>query len=959
MRKIILSLAIFSTFFIFTISSFALENTFNDIDDSVFKGYIETLAKNDFISSGQNSYRPNSDITRFETAKIVKNASNITSNTTCTHEFTDVTTNNVFHSFVKTLVCNDVISKNTNFNGSSNITRAEFIKMTVEAFKIKAEIVNGPNYEDVGTENPFYGYIEFAKTNGLIKGANTFRPNSPISRGEVAKIISIAFENKGMEQSFNFDRVENEPVKLILKTTTEKAIIGNTVGLEAQFIDANGDISLVDRIVTFETDFGQISEKEVQSENGIALTTLTSFLGGEAILNASSPDFVFANMTNDQKTKIQFISDKNKRFNVRSAARIIAPKEKVLLFMTVLDNYGVPTAGHSHNISYLQDGKGILSEIQEIPAVEGGYFATYEAGNVAGHDTLSFRDDSSGETTSVFIDVGAPRVIVRTLQDNCSIFSECGALVQLRDSFGAPVTGALENDILDIVIGNSNYATLNKDSLIEIRDGESRSGIYYFEFETLNIAEPLDFTIRLNSGNTLNKFSQFELHDYKINLYAYNNHFNSFNGSAVVVMTVEDTNGNKVSLEAWNDLGFRIQTEVDVISPDMTTPDWTDENDFEDHAPAGVYVTEIIGNRSRNSGPVEIEVMHQDTIGANKEIATITLEATHPVISEVKYFKNSGAEMEYHPQDIAVKTANGIKTKAEILASINDPGATTNSGAAINAIVAASPSKQEVIEAINESLETSNLDFIMVRVEDADGFGIFGLEEADDDAFDADTCEDNQPGITGTDTCSEFYISTDEDKDGAILRIAKNNVYTLEGGLYLISATFEPDDTTPADPNDTTNKIIKRLVIVKSTNKGDSKNSTVFGIDHLVESVSGSADTRRSSYGFTQLNPTNYELSLYGEISDQITPDSISEKTSKNLSTNTKEVSMALPSFAPADIGNGANTGSIVFNGTRSYKSNYNLLNQNRSKSNRPSKQHLNRTCRRICNSLYAKPKNI
>ena len=153
-----------------------------------------------------------------------------------------------------------------------------------------------------------------------------------------------------------------------------------------------------------------------------------------------------------------------------------------------------------------------------VPDAPGVYAIEYTAGNVAGTDVISFREDKSEETATIALNVSEPQIIVRTLQDDCSIFSTCSMVIQLKDSVGASMTNAVDDDTLEVFSSNINYAKVNQDSLQEI--GED-SGVYYVEFDTFNHAEYVDIQIRLSAGNTVNKSVNYKIEDYVITVRPY------------------------------------------------------------------------------------------------------------------------------------------------------------------------------------------------------------------------------------------------------------------------------------------------------------------------------------------------------------------------------------------------------------------------------------------------------
>ncbi len=85
------------------------------------------------------------------------------------------------------------------FRPDRTITRAEFSKLMNSALHIdkKAKL----NFSDVGNKEWFYEEIQKSVASGFFSGYenNTFRPNNPIKREEVAKVVSSSITSEGVE----------------------------------------------------------------------------------------------------------------------------------------------------------------------------------------------------------------------------------------------------------------------------------------------------------------------------------------------------------------------------------------------------------------------------------------------------------------------------------------------------------------------------------------------------------------------------------------------------------------------------------------------------------------------------------------------------------------------------------------------------------------------------------------
>jgi hypothetical protein len=96
------------------------------------------------------------------------------------------------------------------FRPNQPVTRAEFLKMAMEAFDIQEETstTTTPSFVDVEVDDWYFGYVEGAVEASLIDTDTTFRPNQPITRQEAAKILVIAMGKK--EEALNRSVEEQE-----------------------------------------------------------------------------------------------------------------------------------------------------------------------------------------------------------------------------------------------------------------------------------------------------------------------------------------------------------------------------------------------------------------------------------------------------------------------------------------------------------------------------------------------------------------------------------------------------------------------------------------------------------------------------------------------------------------------------------------------------------------------------
>lgn len=90
------------------------------------------------------------------------------------------------------------------FRPNEGVTRGQVSAFIDRVLKLEGKI-KGKTFKDVGENNRFYQQISRVQQAGIIDGFNdgTFRPNEPLTRAQMAKILSIAFDlPKGEEANF-------------------------------------------------------------------------------------------------------------------------------------------------------------------------------------------------------------------------------------------------------------------------------------------------------------------------------------------------------------------------------------------------------------------------------------------------------------------------------------------------------------------------------------------------------------------------------------------------------------------------------------------------------------------------------------------------------------------------------------------------------------------------------------
>lgn len=128
-------------------------------------------------------------------------------------EFRDVNSNHWIKPVVTELAKEDLVLgyENSYYKPQDNITRAEVAAMLAEAFDLKMNNRSG-NFPDVTSNHWAVGVVNAVYQEGIFKGndSSQFRPSDALTRGQMAAIISRAFNLEAPAAAKEFTDVSAE-----------------------------------------------------------------------------------------------------------------------------------------------------------------------------------------------------------------------------------------------------------------------------------------------------------------------------------------------------------------------------------------------------------------------------------------------------------------------------------------------------------------------------------------------------------------------------------------------------------------------------------------------------------------------------------------------------------------------------------------------------------------------------
>lgn len=184
----------------------SVSQSFSDVSTSnVFYPYVETLKQNNIVRGQDGSFSPGSAVLRQEFAKMVSLGANLRPGS-ATYTYTDIGADNPFYSYIRNLRSNSITSEQSIYRPSDIITRAEGMKIVVNAFNFQG--ASDHVFEDT-RGSVFDPYLKIAVSNSVVDRKSQFFPEDVLTREQAAKFISIAMARQNPEVSTYLDYLKN------------------------------------------------------------------------------------------------------------------------------------------------------------------------------------------------------------------------------------------------------------------------------------------------------------------------------------------------------------------------------------------------------------------------------------------------------------------------------------------------------------------------------------------------------------------------------------------------------------------------------------------------------------------------------------------------------------------------------------------------------------------------------
>jgi hypothetical protein len=171
---------------------------FPDTKNHWARDYVNTLAKLDIVKGIDGNFMPENNVLRSEALKMILYAYDKKDDTCDPTTFSDVKKGEWFCGVATHAKKIRIIEGiNGKFLPTRNVTRAEAVKILIETRGDIMSMVSLNPFTDVNKDAWHAKYVYHAKRLGFVSGKDgKFEPDRPITRAELAKIISISLDTE-------------------------------------------------------------------------------------------------------------------------------------------------------------------------------------------------------------------------------------------------------------------------------------------------------------------------------------------------------------------------------------------------------------------------------------------------------------------------------------------------------------------------------------------------------------------------------------------------------------------------------------------------------------------------------------------------------------------------------------------------------------------------------------------
>ena len=201
------------------------------------------------------TFRPDQEVNRAEALKMFLMGMAVEVQTGAGSEtgFNDVDAEEWYADLVGTALDEGIVGgySDGSFKPGQSVNRAEAMKMLLLAAKINVSVPSERPFSDVGTEDWYAGYAEFAKTYNVVAPQTDgyWHGEEPLTRGEIAEMVYrlqvVNAQDSAYDESSTWARLDFPTVDITLKVPFEWGYKQEGVGAVFLLDSANGQVSLL------------------------------------------------------------------------------------------------------------------------------------------------------------------------------------------------------------------------------------------------------------------------------------------------------------------------------------------------------------------------------------------------------------------------------------------------------------------------------------------------------------------------------------------------------------------------------------------------------------------------------------------------------------------------------------------------------------------------------------------
>ncbi|KGR76524.1 hypothetical protein CD33_06540 [Ureibacillus sinduriensis BLB-1 = JCM 15800] len=197
------------------------ENLYSDVSSNhwAYESISAMKDLNIMTESNEGKFLPNGFVTRADAVQFIFNALKLEPTTETGFLFKDVPQNATYKHALFTLTNLGVIENTSKFHPNDFLTRAQLCKILSLAFDIVIDQKNHTNFRDVPSSHWAKNYIGSLADIGIIKGTTktTFSPNEKVTRAQIAIFLDrlMTFQNELASNEVIYDFLQKEYIHTI------------------------------------------------------------------------------------------------------------------------------------------------------------------------------------------------------------------------------------------------------------------------------------------------------------------------------------------------------------------------------------------------------------------------------------------------------------------------------------------------------------------------------------------------------------------------------------------------------------------------------------------------------------------------------------------------------------------------------------------------------------------------